>query len=222
MGLQSCLAQQTLSGRRLAADEEMGNKKPEKKDAAEKAAELAAKAQKYLVKAIQDDSVKAIESALKKGADLLSADEYGNTPLHVAAMYGSCHAIGYLHAHGADLSARNFAGCNLVPPKEVSELGGELAISQTKLMPALARRAGRRSSRRRKLASRAQSRCSPPWPRAGPLTSTRPPRTLMTSCRGKRRRPRLPQQQPQGRSEGRSRTLRTPQRRSHRRRRWRR
>ncbi|EOD24381.1 hypothetical protein EMIHUDRAFT_424451 [Emiliania huxleyi CCMP1516] len=96
----------------------MGNKKPEKKDAAEKAAELAAKAQKYLVKAIQDDSVKAIESALKKGADLLSADEYGNTPLHVAAMYGSCHAIGYLHAHGADLSARNFAGCNLVPPKE--------------------------------------------------------------------------------------------------------
>ena len=107
----------------------MGNKKPEKKDAAEKAAELAAKAQKYLVKAIQDDSVKAIESALKKGADLLSADEYGNTPLHVAAMYGSCHAIGYLHAHGADLSARNFAGCNLVPPKEVSELGGELVRS---------------------------------------------------------------------------------------------
>ena len=195
----------------------MGNKKPEKKDAAEKAAELAAKAQKYLVKAIQDDSVKAIESALKKGADLLSADEYGNTPLHVAAMYGSCHAIGYLHAHGADLSARNFAGCNLVPPKEVSELGGELVDQSSQLMPALARRAGRRSSRRRKLASRAPSRCSPPWLRAGPLTSMRP-RTLMTSCRGRRRRPRLPQQQPQGRS----RTLRTPQRRSHRRRRWRR
>jgi hypothetical protein len=32
-------------------------------------------------------------------------------------MYGSCHAIAYLHAHGADENARNKAGHDQVPPK---------------------------------------------------------------------------------------------------------
>jgi len=95
----------------------MGGKKPEKKDPAEKAAEAAAKAQKYMVKACQEDNVKSIESSLKKGASLTQPDEHGNTPLHVAAMYGACHAIAYLHAQGADLSVRNRAGHDHTPPK---------------------------------------------------------------------------------------------------------
>jgi len=35
----------------------------------------------------------------------------------VAAMYGACHAIAYLHAQGADLSVRNRAGHDHTPPK---------------------------------------------------------------------------------------------------------
>jgi len=95
----------------------MGGKKPEKKHTEEKAAEAAAKAQKYLVKACQEDNVKSIESSLKKGACVSLGDQHGNTPLHVAAMYGSCNAIAFLHAHGADLNVRNRVGQDLVPPK---------------------------------------------------------------------------------------------------------
>ena len=83
----------------------MGGKKAPKKTDEEKAAEAKAKADIALVRACKNDELKSAETAVGKGADVNQSDD--NSPMHVAAMYGSLKVIVYLHACGAALDVQN-------------------------------------------------------------------------------------------------------------------
>ena len=90
----------------------MGGKKPAKKTDEEKAAEAKEKADAALVKACKlgdtKASVKNAESAVAKGADVnLQSGSNENTPMHLAAMFGSLQVIVYLHSVGAALDVKN-------------------------------------------------------------------------------------------------------------------
>ena len=59
-----------------------------------KHAEMQAKLNAALHKACKNDERKSAENAVKKGADVQAPlDEAGNTPMHVAAMYGKVEEL---------------------------------------------------------------------------------------------------------------------------------
>ncbi|EOD14227.1 hypothetical protein EMIHUDRAFT_246342 [Emiliania huxleyi CCMP1516] len=85
------------------------------------------KVQRALLKAIESNSLRAVESAVKKGADPLLPGEHANTPLHIAAMYGSLRVIGYLCEARADLTACNRGG--RTPLESAQKVGEPKAIA---------------------------------------------------------------------------------------------
>ncbi|EOD25736.1 hypothetical protein EMIHUDRAFT_205831 [Emiliania huxleyi CCMP1516] len=85
------------------------------------------KVQRALLKAIESNSLRGVESAVKKGADPLLPGEHANTPLHIAAMYGSLRVIGYLCEARADLTACNRGG--RTPLESAQKVGEPKAIA---------------------------------------------------------------------------------------------
>jgi len=81
----------------------MGQKKaPPKKSEEEKAAEKHAKLCTNMLKACKNDEVAKVEEALDKGADLMWANERGQTAAHMAAAFGALDVLRFLHKRGAD------------------------------------------------------------------------------------------------------------------------
>jgi len=86
--------------------------------------------------ACKENQLKRVEAALTKGADINGQDGALNTPMHVAAMYGSLRVIVYLHGHGALLTTPNKFGrtpmqtAQQVGEEQAAAVLGELAASR--------------------------------------------------------------------------------------------
>ena len=88
-----------------------------------KHAEMQAKLNAALHKACKNDERKSAENAVKKGAAVQAPlDEAGNTPMHVAAMYGALSVMALLFTSGAKLAVQNKRKRT---PKETAEKVGE-------------------------------------------------------------------------------------------------
>ena len=61
-----------------------------------------------LVGAAQRDDVPTIQRYISEGADVNLATSAGQTPLHIAAMWGNLNAVNALIAAGADLNPQNW------------------------------------------------------------------------------------------------------------------
>ncbi len=62
----------------------------------------------FLVGAAQRDDVPTIQRYISEGADVNLATSAGQTPLHIAAMWGNLNALNALIAAGADLNPQNW------------------------------------------------------------------------------------------------------------------
>ena len=67
-------------------------------------------ADSILRSACKENSIKLVESALAQGASINLQDEALNTPMHVAAMYGSLQVIVLLHSRGGSITTPNKFG----------------------------------------------------------------------------------------------------------------
>src|SRR5215471_7576614 len=63
-----------------------------------------------LFEALRQGEMAKVKTAISKGADVNSRDQYGNTLLMQAAVYATRADIEFLLAHGADVNAANKAG----------------------------------------------------------------------------------------------------------------
>jgi ankyrin repeat protein len=64
----------------------------------------------YLIKAIERNDIEAVKTFIKKGADVNSPNESGETPLHWAITTGRLDLIELLIEKGAIINARNNKG----------------------------------------------------------------------------------------------------------------
>ena len=62
-----------------------------------------------LHQAVQNQYVSVVESLLRAGADVHAVDEYGLTPLHLAAIFGNASSVSALLAKGADVFAQEYS-----------------------------------------------------------------------------------------------------------------
>ncbi len=63
-----------------------------------------------LFEAVARGDLDEVKRLVAKGADVNSVDQWGNTPLHWAAIYGHAVVVDHLVAHGADVKAVNLWG----------------------------------------------------------------------------------------------------------------
>jgi ankyrin repeat protein len=68
------------------------------------------KADRSLIKAIENDDLVAIESLIAQGANIELRDEDGWTPVMLAAIYERHDSLALLVSRGADVEARDFEG----------------------------------------------------------------------------------------------------------------
>ena len=114
------------------------DKRPKKTDD-EKAAEAKEKANGALQKACKlgdtKMSLKSAESAVAKGAEVnLQFGEKDNTPMHLAALFGSLQIMVYLHGLGADLTIKN--KLKRTPLESAQHVGEEQAVTVLEMLAA--------------------------------------------------------------------------------------
>lgn len=60
-----------------------------------------------LLEAVKQGNIENVKELLSQGADINISDEYGETPLHSAALYGHLDVVKYLVEQGADVDVKN-------------------------------------------------------------------------------------------------------------------
>ncbi len=72
----------------------------------------------YTTDDVQQNAIAAVDVMLKAGGEVNATDDYGQSPIFGAAMWGWTDVVKYLVAHGADIDVKDKAGSDLIAAAE--------------------------------------------------------------------------------------------------------